>query len=194
LVLSLGVKIFLRSAVTFVDPKKGAQSFLKTNLRSSQSRARKYIAINNIEPHPFGVSIFRLLIPSSTITQDLLARKIIEKAGETSPYISLKALIVQPPISNQLFPPLPHDIPAWPTPFRFASCGRPKTIFTRIYVNVDSGGGLTTNWLMEIHHVPRTRSLAMPLGGSVPQTVSGGFHLAPFRQESGCCACDVGLG
>ena len=46
-----------------------------------QSKVRKYVVPEAEDPIPFGVTTFRLLIPSSDIAKDPMARKFLERDG-----------------------------------------------------------------------------------------------------------------
>lgn len=90
LALSLGVEINLRNAVASLDPEAGSITLedgmvvagdVVIGADGIHSRVRKYVTGDDTEPVPFGVTTFRLLIPSSDIAKDPLAKKFIEKDG-----------------------------------------------------------------------------------------------------------------
>lgn len=90
LALSLGVEMHLQNAVTSIDPE-GASISLEDGTKISgdvvigadgiHSKVRRFMFGEDKEPHPFGVTTFRLLIPSADIAKDPLARKFVERDG-----------------------------------------------------------------------------------------------------------------
>jgi len=90
LALSLGVEIHLQNAVVSIDPDAGSIT-LENGMTVTgdviigadgiNSKVRKSMFGEDQEPHPFGVTTFRLLIPTSDIVKDSLARKFTEKDG-----------------------------------------------------------------------------------------------------------------
>lgn len=90
LALSLGVKMHLRNAVVSIDAEAGSivledgttvTGDVVIGADGIHSKVRRSMFGEDKEPHPFGVTTFRLLIPSSDIAKDPLARKFTEKDG-----------------------------------------------------------------------------------------------------------------
>lgn len=90
LALSLGVGIHLRNAVTSVDPEAGSITLedgttvtgdVVIGADGIHSKVRRFMFGEDKKPRPFGVTTFRLLIPSSDIAKDPLARKFVERDG-----------------------------------------------------------------------------------------------------------------
>lgn len=88
--LSLGVKMHLQNAAVSIDAEAGSVVLEDGTTVTGDgvigadgihSRVRRSMFGEDKECHPFGVTTLRLLIPSSDIANDSLARKFIEKDG-----------------------------------------------------------------------------------------------------------------